>query len=130
MPSTARASSVISRNNYVASRTIFAAAGRLKHKQVVNAVSRLAKRFPQGKRPHLFPPPTPRTNPTSACSPRKPSKPKSPSASAPARGMTARRFALRLLNTVLGENMSSRLFQVVREDRGLAYSIYSSPSSF
>jgi predicted Zn-dependent peptidase len=41
-----------------------------------------------------------------------------------------RRFALRLLNTLLGENMSSRLFQVVREDRALAYSIYSSPSFF
>lgn len=41
-----------------------------------------------------------------------------------------RRFALRLLNTVLGENMSSRLFQVVREDRALAYSIYSTPSFF
>ncbi len=41
-----------------------------------------------------------------------------------------RRFALRLLNTVLGENMSSRLFQIVREDTGLAYSIYSSLSYF
>ena len=41
-----------------------------------------------------------------------------------------RRFALRLLNTILGENMSSRLFQVVREDRGLAYSIYSSLNYF
>lgn len=37
---------------------------------------------------------------------------------------------MRLLNTVLGENMSSRLFQVLREDRGLVYSIYSSPSYF
>jgi len=41
-----------------------------------------------------------------------------------------RRYALRLLNAVLGENMSSRLFQVIREDRGLAYSIYSTPSFF
>jgi predicted Zn-dependent peptidase len=41
-----------------------------------------------------------------------------------------RRYALRLLNTVLGENMSSRLFQILREDRGLAYSIYSTPSFF
>ena len=35
------------------------------------------------------------------------------------------RFKLRLLNTVLGEGMSSRLFTEVREKRGLAYSIYS-----
>jgi predicted Zn-dependent peptidase len=41
-----------------------------------------------------------------------------------------RRYALRLLNTILGENMSSRLFQIIREDRGLAYSIYSAPSFF
>jgi predicted Zn-dependent peptidase len=33
------------------------------------------------------------------------------------------RFALQLLNTVLGEGMSSRLFQEVREKRGLAYSV-------
>lgn len=35
------------------------------------------------------------------------------------------RFALHLLNTILGGGMSSRLFQEVREKRGLAYSIYS-----
>jgi len=38
----------------------------------------------------------------------------------------SRRYALRVLNTVLGENMSSRLFQVVREKHGLAYSVNSS----
>ncbi len=37
-----------------------------------------------------------------------------------------RRHTLKLLNIVLGENMSSRLFQVVREKHGLAYSIHSS----
>ena len=36
-----------------------------------------------------------------------------------------RRYALRLLNVILGENMSSRLFQIVREDHGLAYSVHS-----
>ena len=35
------------------------------------------------------------------------------------------RYALALLSTILGGNMSSRLFQEVREKRGLAYSIYS-----
>jgi len=35
------------------------------------------------------------------------------------------RFALQILNTILGASMSSRLFQSVREERGLAYSIYS-----
>ncbi len=36
-----------------------------------------------------------------------------------------RRFALSLLNSHLGGNMSSRLFQQIRELRGLAYSVYS-----
>lgn len=34
------------------------------------------------------------------------------------------RYALAALTTVLGGNASSRLFQRVREDRGLAYSVY------
>ncbi len=36
-----------------------------------------------------------------------------------------RRFALQILDTVLGGTASSRLFQEVREKRGLAYSVYS-----
>ncbi len=36
-----------------------------------------------------------------------------------------RRFALSVLNAVLGGGMSSRLFQEIREKRGLAYSTYS-----
>ncbi|HKD98313.1 MAG TPA: pitrilysin family protein [Micromonosporaceae bacterium] len=36
-----------------------------------------------------------------------------------------RRFALGVLNNCLGGGMSSRLFQEVREKRGLAYSVYS-----
>jgi len=35
-----------------------------------------------------------------------------------------------VLNTILGGAMSSRLFQKIREDRGLAYTVYSSISSF
>lgn len=41
-----------------------------------------------------------------------------------------RRHALRLLNVILGENMSSRLFQALREDTGLAYHVASSLSFF
>jgi predicted Zn-dependent peptidase len=35
-----------------------------------------------------------------------------------------RRFALRVLDNILGGTSSSRLFQEVREQRGLAYSVY------
>ena len=37
----------------------------------------------------------------------------------------SRRYAMGVLNTVLGGGMSSRLFQEIREKRGLAYSVYS-----
>jgi len=42
----------------------------------------------------------------------------------------ARRPVLTVLNSVLGGGMSSRLFQEVREKRGLAYSVYSFASSY
>ena len=43
---------------------------------------------------------------------------------------TPDRFALYILNTILGGGMSSRLFQTIREDSGLAYSIFSELSPF
>jgi predicted Zn-dependent peptidase len=50
-----------------------------------------------------------------------------------ARGVGAgdpRRFAATMLQLILGGNMSSRLFQVIREELGLAYAIYSYLSFF
>ena len=41
-----------------------------------------------------------------------------------------RRFALRVLDTLFGGSSSSRLFQEVREKRGLAYSVYSYASHY
>jgi predicted Zn-dependent peptidase len=40
------------------------------------------------------------------------------------------RYALSVLDTILGGGMSSRLFQEVREKRGLAYSVYSFQQSY
>jgi len=42
----------------------------------------------------------------------------------------SRRYAQKLLSVILGENMSSRLFQVLRERHGLAYSVHTSASLF
>jgi predicted Zn-dependent peptidase len=118
------------RENYIAGRTIIAAAGRLRHEQVVRAVSRLARRFPQGPAPRFVAATSSQARPVVRLFT------KDTEQTQLALGIRAcsrhdpRRHALRLLNTVLGENMSSRLFQVVREDRGLAYSIYSSPVFF
>jgi predicted Zn-dependent peptidase len=41
-----------------------------------------------------------------------------------------RRFACAIFNTILGGNMSSRLFQEIREKRGLVYSVYSFLSTY
>ena len=41
-----------------------------------------------------------------------------------------RYYASHVLNTILGGGVSSRLFQHIREERGLAYSVCSYPSSF
>ena len=40
------------------------------------------------------------------------------------------RYATLILNTVLGGGMSSRLFQTIREERGLAYSVFSDLSPY
>ena len=40
------------------------------------------------------------------------------------------RFPLLVLNNALGGSMSSRLFQKIREEHGMAYSVYSYPTSY
>ena len=40
------------------------------------------------------------------------------------------RFILNVMNSILGGGMSSRLFQKLREELGLAYSVYSYPASY
>ena len=118
------------RDNYVASSAVIVAAGKLKHRQVVRSVARYSRRFHTGSRPHF----APAQNHQQA--PRIRLFTKTTEQTQMALGIRTcsrhdrRRYALRLLNTILGENMSSRLFQVIREDRGLAYSIYSVPSFF
>jgi predicted Zn-dependent peptidase len=41
-----------------------------------------------------------------------------------------RYYSLMMLNNIVGGSMSARLFQNIREQKGLAYSVYSSTSSF
>lgn len=44
--------------------------------------------------------------------------------------LSEERFTLSILNSILGGSVNSRLFQKVREEAGLAYSVYSYGSSF
>lgn len=118
------------RQNYVASSTLITAAGNLQHKQVVNAVSKLTKHLRVGQRTNFIP------AVAKQIAPRLRLFTKRTEQTQIALGIRAcsrhdeRRYALRLLNTILGENMSSRLFQSVREKHGMAYSIYSATSFF
>ncbi|MEI7730595.1 MAG: pitrilysin family protein [Verrucomicrobiota bacterium] len=116
--------------HYVADRTFICAAGRVKHAPVVRAVQARFRGLPRGV-PSVFAPAMPRTG---GCVIEWHTK--DTEQTHLALGVRTcprhdqRRYALRLLNVILGENMSSRLFQVVREDHGLAYSIQSSVSFF
>lgn len=40
------------------------------------------------------------------------------------------RFTLNILNSILGGGISSRLFQSIREEQGLAYAVYSAPANY
>jgi len=118
------------RSNYVTGAIVIAAAGNLTHRRVLNSVARFTRGFIHGGRPQF----TASENNQSASRIR--TYKRRTQQTQMALGIRTcsrhdkRRFALRLLNTLLGENMSSRLFQVVREDRGLAYNIYSALSFF
>ena len=113
------------RTHYVAPASLIVAAGRITHREVVRAATRHARFFPAGEPPTY----TPAVNTQDR--PRVHLFTKSTEQTQMALGVRVfsrhdeRRFILRLLNTLLGEIMSSRLFQVIREQHGLAYSISS-----
>jgi predicted Zn-dependent peptidase len=118
------------RHNYGTGSTVVVAAGRLTHRQVLRSVERYARRFVSGARPPFAPAHTDQHEPRVLLHTKKTEQTQIALGFRTCSRYDERRYALRLLNTVLGENMSSRLFQVVREDRGLAYNIYSTPSFF
>ena len=116
---------------FAAQTMVFSAAGNLEHDAFVEQV---ARRF-GSLNPHpdpLLPSHTPPTAHSHITLKRKRSLEQvqiclgvpAPPVSDP------RRYGLYLMNTILGGGMSSRLFQTIREDRGLAYSIYSEMSPF
>jgi predicted Zn-dependent peptidase len=117
-------------NCYVTGSTLIVAAGNIKHRHAVQAAARHARQFRLGKRPGFVPVQVDQRAPRISLFSKKTEQTQLAVGIHTCSRHDERRYALRLLNTILGENMSSRLFQVIREDRGLAYSIYSSPSFF
>ncbi|MEP6663461.1 MAG: pitrilysin family protein, partial [Verrucomicrobiota bacterium] len=116
--------------NYGAGATVISVAGKLRHGHVLNAVKKIAKRFRVGKRAGFSPALNTQDAPRLRLVTRKTEQTQIALGIRACSRHDPRRYAVRLLNTVLGENMSSRLFQSVREKHGLAYSIYSNPSYF
>lgn len=118
------------RANYVSAGTLVAAAGNLSHDKVVKAVGGYARFFPTGTRPQFVPAVNEQKEPNVLLFTKPIEQTQLALGLRTCSRHDERRFALRLLNTILGENMSSRLFQVVREDHGLAYNICSSLAFF
>jgi predicted Zn-dependent peptidase len=118
------------REHYVAANTMVVAAGKIKHGHIIRTLSRHARRFRRAQRPGFSPAQLPQLAPHVRLFSKKTEQTQIALGVRTCSRHDPRRYALRLLNTMLGENMSSRLFQVIREDRGLAYSIYSMPSFF
>jgi predicted Zn-dependent peptidase len=116
--------------NYVAPAAVLAAGGRITHRQVVAAAAKYARKFPRGPRPRFTPAVTTQSKPALRLLSKKTEQTQLTLGIRACSRHDERRFALRLLNAILGENMSSRLFQTVREEHGLAYSIYSANSFF
>jgi predicted Zn-dependent peptidase len=113
---------------YRPSNLVVAAAGQLHHEEVLDAVVGLLGDGPRGEAPE-------RAAPDSAVTPisvvHRPTE--QVHLALGWRSLAIgddERYALTLANQVLGGGLSSRLFQEVREERGLAYTVFSGPSAY
>jgi predicted Zn-dependent peptidase len=110
---------------YLPQHTVLAASGRLKHEEIV----RLAEKYLgnvatlNGQRQKRE---KPRNSGTGRKEYEKPIQQSHLCMGTVAFSVKSKyRYPLLVLNTLLGDGMSSRLFQSLREKRGLAYSVYS-----
>lgn len=114
--------------NYRASNTIISVAGPVRHGDVSRLLAAPSRRLRRGQRPRFRPALRNQRHPRLSMIKKETEQ------AHLAIGLRAfsrhdpRRSALRLLSVTLGENMSSRLFQELRERRGLAYAVSSGVS--
>src|ERR1039458_2901130 len=94
------------RDNYVPANTLIVAAGRLKHRQVVRAVTRYARRFGIAEAPRFTPACREQRAPQICLFTKKTEQTQIALGVHTCSRQDERRYALRLLNTILGENMS------------------------
>lgn len=121
------------RGHYHAGRTIFTASGAVDHDEVVKLATKLLgklQKHPGGNRnPSLKTPVVP-TSPRLFIEKRESQQSQVALSFCGVGVADPDRYATSLLNIILGGNMSSRLFQELRERRGLCYSISSSLSTY
>jgi predicted Zn-dependent peptidase len=116
------------KRTYTAPNLVVAAAGHLEHEKLRELVMRAFEKVPVGvdAAPDLPPAVTP-----GVVSRVKDIEQSHVCIGTPAYPQAhASRHAMYVLNTVLGGSMSSRLFQHVREDRGLAYAVFSNLTTY
>jgi len=120
------------RTMYVPANIVFAAAGNVEHAQIVDLVQRAVERradVPRGA-PKLRPPLVRLPKPGLRFQ-RKDTEQYHVCLGAPGVSRSdRRRFAASILDAILGGSASSRLFQEIREKRGMAYSVYSFLSQY
>jgi len=115
--------------HYTPNSTLVAAAGNLEHTRFVDLVAKSFGDLANVPRADDGPPPVP--HPSIRHRHKKELEQVHLCVGAPSYPLPhQKRFACYILNTVLGGGMSSRLFQNIREKRGLAYSVFSGLSSF
>jgi predicted Zn-dependent peptidase len=108
---------------------VFSAAGDLEHDQFVEAVSQKFTGLPPGEAVHEMQ--APLASARILLQNKKSLEQVQLCMGVPAPPITDdNRYATLILNTVLGGGMSSRLFQTIREERGMAYAIYSDLSPY
>jgi len=112
-------------SHYNAASTVVTAAGKIDHDQVVDSVSRLLAGLPSRKPPAAKACPPPTKSPRLATIARDIQQTQLSMAFPGFSHCDERRYAAALLHVVLGANATSRLFQELREKRGLCYSVSS-----
>jgi predicted Zn-dependent peptidase len=115
--------------HYRATNLVVAAAGAVEHEEVLDAVgARFGSSASTVERPARH---APAGTPLPRALIRRPTEQGNLVVAWPAFDLhDPDRFALAILNQVLGGGLSSRLFQQIREERGLAYSVYSSTALY
>ena len=124
-----RALATYHRAVYAHDNIVVAAAGNVKHERVLEL---LAARIPTTQTPaRRVRKPFTRVPPPGYRFQRKPTEQYHVCLGAPGISrLDDRRFAASLLDSILGGSASSRLFQEIREKRGMAYSVYSFASQY